>query len=124
IYGGSGDDIIEGQVGHDILYGGEGNDTIRGGYGVDNMQGDAGIDTFVFTAIADSNATYGIDTIHNFEDGVDLIDLSTLDASGISSFADLTVTDDGSVTTITANSNTFELKLNGVYTIDANDFVF
>lgn len=124
VFGGEGDDIIEGQVGNDILYGGEGNDFIRGGYGVDHMQGDAGIDTFVFTAVSDSNATYGVDTIHNFEDGTDLIDLSALDSSGISSFSDLTVTDDGSVTTIKGNSNNFELKLNGVYTIDDSDFIW
>jgi Ca2+-binding RTX toxin-like protein len=124
VYGGDGNDIIEGQVGHDVLFGGAGNDTIRGGYGVDHMQGDAGIDTFVFSILNDSNATYGVDTIYNFEDGTDLIDLSTLDASGISSFSDLTVADDGSVTTITGNSNNFELKLNGIYTIDENDFVF
>ena len=82
LYGGpgGGDDSIYGENGNDRIYGGTGNDTIYGGAGDDVLSGGADDDTFVF---APGN---GDDTITDFTDGDDKIDLSA--------FADITSVDD------------------------------
>jgi len=84
--GGAGDDAISGEGGHDWLYGNAGNDKITGGAGNDDLFGGAGDDTFDFNAINETPP--GIDQrdlIHDFQRGVDKIDLSTIDAnSGMS----------------------------------------
>ena len=58
--------------------------TIRGTGGNDTLQGGTGDDIFVF------GANHGNDTISDFTDGEDLIDLRGV--AGISGFDDLTVT--------------------------------
>ncbi|MGJ8597546.1 family 16 glycosylhydrolase [Sulfitobacter sp.] len=82
--GGSGDDYVFGQAGDDALSGGAGSDEIVGGQGSDIITGgadtdhlwggsygfDGSGDTFVFT-----NGT-GADYIHDYEAGLDQIDLS------------------------------------------------
>ena len=103
--GGAGDDIVLGGAGNDTLAGGEGNDTLVGGSGDDSVDGGAGndiidggggndsltggadADTFVF------GTSHGNDTITDFTDGEDMIDLSAL--TGITQFSDLTVTAEG-----------------------------
>jgi len=45
VYGGPGNDLIEGRGGDDYLRGGPGNDDIWGHNGIDTLQGDAGNDT-------------------------------------------------------------------------------
>jgi Ca2+-binding RTX toxin-like protein len=122
--GNDGNDVLAGGAGSDLVYGGLGNDNINGGSGVDYFSGGAGIDYFAFKALTDSNTTYGIDTITDFQDGTDKIDLSTLDASGISSFADLIITNNGTQTTVADNSSDFAIKLTGVFALDNADFVF
>ncbi|MEA5539715.1 alkaline phosphatase [Limnoraphis robusta Tam1] len=83
IYGGLGDDQIGGKTGNDQLFGDEGNDRIwgddgddliDGGLGNDTLTGDdfsggQGSDTFVL-AVGE-----GIDTIVDFEVGIDLLGL-------------------------------------------------
>ncbi|KKD36632.1 alkaline phosphatase [Limnoraphis robusta] len=83
IYGGLGDDQIGGKAGNDQLFGDEGNDRIwgddgddliDGGLGNDTLTGDdfsggQGSDTFVL-AVGE-----GIDTIVDFEVGIDLLGL-------------------------------------------------
>lgn len=83
INGGEGDDQIGGKGGHDELYGDAGNDSIwgddgddllRGGLGDDVLTGDdfsggEGVDTFVLAA------GEGIDTITDFEIGIDAVEL-------------------------------------------------
>ena len=92
LYGGSGDDILGGGAGNDTHYGGSGDDTLGGGSGDDMIDGGAGDDRlhggrgddrFVFAA------GHGNDTIRDFTDGEDVIDLTAF--SGISSFEDLTI---------------------------------
>ncbi|WP_108260676.1 family 16 glycosylhydrolase [Mangrovicoccus ximenensis] len=82
--GGPGDDRIFGQDGDDVLYGNDGNDHLIGGAGADTLEGGAGTDhmwggpygadgsrdSFVFS---DGSGT---DYIHDFEAGIDVIDLS------------------------------------------------
>lgn len=68
--GNGGDDILRGAKGKDRLFGGDGDDILIGGKAKDILNGGAGADTFVFAA------KQGKDVIQDFEDGVDLIDLS------------------------------------------------
>ncbi|MEP3264689.1 MAG: CHRD domain-containing protein [Hyphomicrobiales bacterium] len=67
--GNSGVNVLNGQAGDDTLNGEGGNDTLIGGLGNDTLIGGAGADTFIF------NEGDGIDTIVDFEAGVDSIDL-------------------------------------------------
>jgi len=78
IDGNGGDDRLEGRGGNDIINGGAGDDEVRGdggndvlsgGAGDDDLWGDGGADTFVF-------ADGGQDKIHDFEPGIDQIDVS------------------------------------------------
>ena len=88
---------IEGLGGDDEIHGGGGNDTIIGERGADNLWGGTGADTFVYKHFTDSaliqvvssqfqsdlpfDASLGVDVIHDFEPGVDKIDLSAIDAN-------------------------------------------
>ena len=79
--GGNGNDTIDGRDGWDWLYGGAGNDRIIGGNGNDDLFGGAGADVFDYNAISETPPGGGQrDFIHDFEVGVDKIDLSTIDA--------------------------------------------
>ena len=79
--GGNGNDTIDGRSGWDWLYGGAGNDRIIGGNGNDDLFGGAGADVFDYNAISETPPGGGRrDFIHDFEVGVDTIDLSTIDA--------------------------------------------
>ena len=72
---------MNGTSGWDWLYGGAGNDTIIGGAGNDDLFGGAGADRFDYNAISDTPPGGGNrDFIHDFQAGVDKIDLSTIDA--------------------------------------------
>jgi parallel beta-helix repeat protein len=89
IEGGGGDDILRGKNGNDVLIGGDGNDqlfggngddVLFGGMGTDILHGGRGKDTFVFTNIAESRPGPGRDSIEDFTQGEDKIDLSRIDA--------------------------------------------
>jgi Ca2+-binding RTX toxin-like protein len=89
LFGGTGSDVISGSVGFDTLYGGDGdddlngnagNDFINGGLGDDLLRGGTGADTFEFLA------GDGHDTIRDFGNNVDTIQL---DASLAADFAAL-----------------------------------
>jgi VCBS repeat-containing protein len=88
IYAGSGDDTVKGNDGDDKIYGGSGSDTINGnngcdtiigGYGADKLTGGHGDDRFVYLSTADSNAAR-FDVISDFRSGSDRIDLRALGA--------------------------------------------
>ncbi|MDP2883151.1 MAG: ExeM/NucH family extracellular endonuclease [Azonexus sp.] len=64
---------IGGTAGRDILVGTPGDDVITGGIGADTLTGGAGADQFVFTSLRD-----GVDTITDFQPGVDRIVLTQL----------------------------------------------
>ncbi|NBB17720.1 hypothetical protein GVN21_20355, partial [Caulobacter sp. SLTY] len=70
LYGMGGNDQLEGGDGADYLYGGEGDDIIIGGAHSDQLYGGAGADRFVFST------GDGPNNIHDFQDGIDLIDIS------------------------------------------------
>jgi VCBS repeat-containing protein len=92
IYAGSGNDTIKGNDGDDTIYGGSGSDTINGnngcdtiigGYGADNLTGGHGNDRFVYLSVADSNAAR-FDVISDFRSGSDRIDLTAFEALAFS----------------------------------------
>jgi serralysin len=82
IYGGDGDDQLRGGNGHDQINGGNGNDTLRGGKGADTLSGGPGADVFVFDAMLDAETN--LDTLIDFERGIDQIELSAAVFSALS----------------------------------------
>lgn len=81
VYGGRGDDVLNGDKGGDLLEGARGADTLNGGKGSDTLDGGADADVFVFTADGET------DTIVDYMDGTDKIDLDVSFAT--LSFADV-----------------------------------
>jgi Ca2+-binding RTX toxin-like protein len=88
ITGGVGGDHLGGGGGADTISGGGGGDVITGGAGADLLTGGAGADIFVFTKGA------GADVITDFGAGGehDVLDLSQLYSSGLTSTLTQTVT--------------------------------
>ena len=97
------------------------NSLITGGLGADMLHGGSGANHFIYTSIADSTIT-AHDTIVNFTQGDDVIDLSALKSSGIVNFSSLHIASTASQTIIT--SGQFEVNLQGVIHLHANDFIF
>jgi serralysin len=142
--GGDGNDTLSGGADSDNLNGGGNNDTITGGAGKDILTGGDGSDTFVYSAIPDSTKS-AQDTIKDFVEGVDKIDLHAIDANttslatgnqdfsffGSSSTAvanQVTFSYSGGNTIVSADTNgntTADLMivLTGLHTLTANDFV-
>ena len=119
IAGGAGDDSIGGNAGNDTIDGGAGADLIFGGEGDDSLTGGTEADTFAF------GEGHGDDTITDFADGTDIIDLSDLD--GVTSFSDLTIaadTNDANDTVITTGEGTITLTGVTHTDLDAGNFVF
>ena len=123
INGGDGNDLVDGGSGRDKLYGDAGDDTINGGADNDELFGGAGADVFVF------ETGHGDDKIKDFEDGVDLIDITGLDPA--LSFLLLS----GSINETIAAGSSFLFENDGdsfllqnnsgaTITLDANDFIF
>lgn len=122
INGGDGDDIIYGQAGDDVIDGGNGNDTIFGGVGSDTLTGGLGADTFVFfnSDFADSFST---DTITDFENGIDLIDISDYGILDFNAEVSIVDTIDGALISVAGTSQ--DIVLQGVLAadLDNSDFV-
>lgn len=93
VLGSGGTDVLRGDGGANLLVGNEGADTLFGGGGADTLVGgfqatdegvpihDKGIDTFVYKQVADTLSS-AADTIRYFDQGVDRVDLSQIDADG------------------------------------------
>jgi Ca2+-binding RTX toxin-like protein len=143
INGGSGDDILLGGNGNDRLLGSYGNDDLHGGAGYDVMTGGTGYDAFIFDAITDSVPGIYRDRITDFQEDIDYIDLSKIDASvfaagnqafrfiGAHAFtaaAQLSYAFVGADTIISANTDNdaaaeFQVALNGHHYMIASDFI-
>jgi len=80
--GGGGDDLLRGGQNSDTLLGGVGDDRLEGGLGNDQLTGGTGADVFVFTNFAGEE----VDTITDYNDAQDTIDLQDF---GFSAFADV-----------------------------------
>lgn len=148
--GNAGNNTLSGLAGNDTINGGAGNDTIIGGAGMDTMTGGLGNDTFVFaTGDFSSKTSTKADHIVDFTAG-DHVDLSAIDAlvsasgygaSGNQAFhfigtngfhnhtgAELRYAVSGGNTYIYGNTNgdtsaDFCIKLDGVHTLTAADFI-
>ena len=114
LYGGSGDDWLEGSAGADRLEGGAGDDELYG----DPKDGEKSADVFVFAA------GHGGDSISDFTDNQDKIDLSAFNLSG---FDDLDLSAEFVGTTIDLSAHGGDtILLVGFYIadLDATDFLF
>ena len=120
-YGGGSNDLMFGNSGADTLYGDGGNDIIDGGAGNDVLIGGMGADRFVF-----ANGS-GSDKITDFQDGVDLIDLSQL--TTVSSMAGLQIQIISATETVVRyydGAATVDLRIisTSALAIGQSDFVF
>jgi Ca2+-binding RTX toxin-like protein len=84
--GGAAGDKLDGGAGNDNLNGGKGSDRFVGGAGADILTGgdDQAEDVFVYQTVSDSSPR-SKDTIADFRPGIDVIDLSAIDADTRSS---------------------------------------
>lgn len=99
INAGEGDDYIADNAGNDQLNGEAGNDSIETGTGNDTVTGGAGYDDFIVQKVAGSTTI-----ITDFTATDDVINLETFDEV-IDSYYDLTISDDGTDTTIALPDN-------------------
>jgi Ca2+-binding RTX toxin-like protein/subtilisin-like proprotein convertase family protein len=140
-------DRLTGSTGANVVDGGLGNDFIVGGLGADILWGGGGADTFDFNAINETgNTAVTRDVIMDFEQGVDRIDLSTVDASSAllgnnvfvftgeaSSFqsapaGEIRFVHENGMTVIYGDTDRdpaseFQITLAGTYTLTALDFI-
>jgi Ca2+-binding RTX toxin-like protein len=142
----AGKDWLYGGAGADSLYGGDGNDTLQGGSGADRFYGEAGTDRFIFDEPDMAGLTSdACDRIMDFSHAQgDLIGLSDIDADvstggdqafafiGSAAFSNtagqLRYEQSGDITLITGDTNgdgvaDFMIRLNGVHTLIAGDFI-
>jgi Ca2+-binding RTX toxin-like protein len=121
IRGNGGNDTIIGGDDGDTIDGGDGDDIINGGFGDDDLTGGVGADIFVFELGS------GDDTITDFEDGIDLFDISALQGTGLYSFISTmpsTVITSGEIQTFDDGSTLTFLTVGGVNaTLTTDDFI-
>ncbi len=147
LLGGDENDQLRGGTGADVLVGGDGRDILIGGdYVGGGFPGDGEVDVFDFNYVAESapgGATR--DTIRDFEVGIDLFDVSTIDADdgltpedtgfdfiGTAQFSgtagELRYFTTAASTVVRADVDgdgiaDFEVLMNGVMTLSESDFV-
>jgi Ca2+-binding RTX toxin-like protein len=136
--------LLNGAGGKDTLSGAGGKDTLTGGLGADRLTGGAGADRFDFNDVAESGtAALARDTITDFGQGSDKIDLFTIDANtglgGNQAFTFIgsaAFSAPGQVRAIQSNGNTLvqlsndgdtspemAITLTGLFTLSNADFV-
>ena len=119
LYGGpgGGDDRLDGGPGNDRLYGGQGSDRLAGGAGDDRLVGGPGADVFV---VAPGE---GQDTVTDFTDGVDRIDLTAFGLAGIDDLTTTTTTDGVALDLTDSGGGTILLADFAMASLDATDFI-
>ena len=122
----SGNDIVNGDAGNDTLNGGANNDTLNGGANDDDLIGQDGNDTLTGGSGADAfvfDDGHGADTVTDFQNGVDTVDLTAV--GGVDEFGDLVITDTGPGVLIDYGTGTVLLaNVGNVGDVDASDFLF
>ncbi|MEM7770368.1 MAG: calcium-binding protein [Cyanobacteria bacterium P01_A01_bin.37] len=110
---------VLGGAGDDSLTGGAASDTLVGGLGNDTLTGNGGADIFVF-----GPTDLGADTITDFQDGTDRLDVSAFISAGAIDLNALNIQQVGNDALITfAQNNTVLLEGIQVAQISAADFV-
>ena len=109
---GAGNDSFEGGSSDETVSGGDGDDVISAGKGDDVLAGGSGDDIFAFVKHGGSNS------IQDFEDGPDLIDLTALNTA----FGDLDIQETGGHSVITFGD--LEIVVESVTGLGAEDFIF
>jgi VCBS repeat-containing protein len=133
IFGAGGDDTIGGSPVDDTLSGGDDDDTLSGADGRDMLYGGAGEDVFAYAAAGQSTGA-APDTIADFVDGEDLIDLTgagivTFDggAGSVPASGEVSAVQDGSSVIVWFNDGTstgsIVLLDTALAEIDAADFI-
>ncbi|MEQ1738789.1 MAG: calcium-binding protein [Methyloglobulus sp.] len=111
IYGGKGNDLVQGGDDNDTLYGDAGNDTLGGGAGNDSLIGGTGSDTYLF------GKGYGLDTISNYDIGVDKLDSIQFAADVLPSDVSITRSGDNLILTIVSTGD--KLTVSSYFNTDA-----
>lgn len=123
ILGGIGADVLRGGNGADILFGGSGADRLVGGLGADTLVGGTGNDILIGNAGADRfvfSTGDGNDHIQGFT----LIGDRIVIQSGATSFADLTITQEGANAKIAFGNVTITLDVFDATKLGAGSFLF
>lgn len=109
---------LTGGANADILDGGAGADVLTGRAGGDGLLGGAGADVFRFEGAVDSNTDGGVDTLLDFETGVDSIVVAGADAGSATS---ISLIRSGEATFVFAQLNDGLLQINSVKAINGSD---
>ena len=109
---------LEGSEGRDQLNGKDGNDVLVGGAGADRLDGGAGADIFLF------DAGHGFDTILDFSDNEDRIDLTAFGLSGFDALDISSVTNGVRIDLSDYDGRTILLEGFDIANLDASDFLF
>lgn len=99
---------------NDTLTGDNAGNALRGYSGNDTLTGLGGADTFYFMSAGDA------DTVTDFQDGIDIISIGL----GLSSFAQVTVSDSGADALLTFATNSVLLQNVDHTLLGADDFMF
>ena len=117
LFGSQFNDVFTGDAGANELNGWGGVDRLNGGEGDDVLIGGAGNDRFIFSDNWDN------DTITDFEDGGDLIDLRNI--TGVTGLGDLMIANNANGdAVITFGDDTITLEGIDASLLDAGDFLF
>ncbi len=77
-------ETLSGLAGKDVIFGGRGADILIGGLGADQLVGGPNRDVFDFNSLSETgNTSAARDLIADFSHKIDVIDLSTIDASTV-----------------------------------------
>ena len=119
-----GNDELRGNDGQDSLSGGAGADRLDGGGGADRLYGnengtsDESVDVFVF------DTGHGDDTILDFADDEDQIDLSAFSLSGFDELTITSILDSVKIDLTEHGGGTILLQNFNITDLDATDFLF
>ncbi|MGQ0565217.1 MAG: beta strand repeat-containing protein [Gemmobacter sp.] len=143
LIGNGGRDRLEGRGGNDTLLGGNQDDFLTGGGGQDVVTGGSGADVFIFAGPGELNRPESLaDIITDFVSGIDRISLQQIDAivggandmftwvgtGPFTALGQVRYYDDGvdtyiAINTKDTNNIDYRIKLDGLVTLDATDFL-